>query len=244
MAPSTCVGPRARPGPARLGGTVAALTASFVLTACATAGEGGHADAVEAPPFSGVRQVALVRRDEPATRASPRRKDPLDALGESLGERGIATRVIQAGPGREHARRLETLWSGIEERIRATPPGVNRRLAVGAPDEDAARVVREIGADALALYLRLDRGPSLATGATPPSAYPPSVYPVPGDVGDPAATYRPVAALALVARDGRLAWVDWGPRDDRVDPPGPVNAAEALDEVIRLLTGEPPLEGP
>jgi hypothetical protein len=35
-------------------------------------------------------------------------------------------------------------------------------------------------------------------------------------------------------------WFDWGPRDEGVDVPGPVNAVEALDEVVRLLTGEPP----
>jgi hypothetical protein len=51
-----------------------------------------------------------------------------------------------------------------------------------------------------------------------------------------------MGAVAVVGGDGALVWFDWGPRDEQVDPPGALNAAEAVDSAVRALFGEPELD--
>lgn len=241
--PHTCTVPRARPARARSRLHPAAHSASvlLVVVACAT-GSGGPDP--EKPVFADVGKVALLRWNDRS--ADKRAKDPLDGLAESLGARGIVTRALEVGPrGPDSNAALERLWAEVEGRIRSAPPHELRGSAQPLWS-GAGKVVRELGVDAVALYLRLDRYRMLppATGATPPDFPPPSAIGAPGAQAHPLpeSRYRPVAALAVVGKEGGLVWSDWGPRDEAVDVPGPVNAAEALDEVVRLLTGDPPPE--
>lgn len=198
---------------------------------CATRGEPPPAAAA---PFPEVKSAALLRWVE---RGPERPKDALDALAASLAERGITTHVRDLGPGRSKALAdVERLYGDVESRV-WSGSGLSGRSRDGQPlGADAARTVRALGADAVALYLRFDarlpgRG---AAGPMPPFGFPPS-----GPVDRPSSgAYRPVAAIALVSRDGTLVWFDWGPRDETRDPEGPVNAAEAVDAAARLLAGE------
>jgi hypothetical protein len=92
----------------------------------------------------------------------------------------------------------------------------------------AAPVLAQVGADALAVYAR-----SPGWGAPPPSPF----LGQPLRVPSPA----PVSAIALVARDGTVVTWAWGGGSDPFGATGPVNAAEAVDAALALLT-QPPSE--
>jgi hypothetical protein len=67
--------------------------------------------------------------------------------------------------------------------------------------------------------------PPLAGAATVPVAPPPPSL--------------PLGALVLVDRSGKAAAFAWGDTDALDDPGAPLNAAEAIEQLVRALTGEP-----
>lgn len=202
---------------------VVALAALATAAACATAGE----SVAPAPPsFRQVRSLVLVRAVEDR---GPRAKDPLDGLDESLRARGFTTRIVELGfrPPPELAP-LERLFAQLEARAAA---GRQERLAAPvATQRDAGEVVARLGVDAIATYHRLDRRlPPLPPPVAPGSIFPP---PRPPERG-------PTGALALVDSAGTVATFAWGDGGSFDDPSVPVNAAEAIDHLVRALTGEP-----
>lgn len=211
--------------------------AAVALAACASAGPPAPP---AAPPFQGIRSVVLVREVEGSGRQERRPRDPLDALGDSLRDRGLATRVVEVGPGlRDELRDVERVVRDVEWRIRSSPPRAGpdgrRPEALGrAPGE----ALRGVGADAFAIYLRLE-------GRIGPRTSPPPGSPWLEPGGPGAYPPRRTAALALVDRAGALLWFDWG-GDEAAAPEDSsrvVNAAEAVDEAVRVLAGEPSPDG-
>ncbi len=198
------------------------------FTACATAGE---AVAPPPSPFRRVRSLVLVRA---ADERAQRPRDPLDALDETLRARGFTTRIVELPrkPPPELAP-LERLFGQLELRAAARRP---ERVAAptGAAGRDAAAAVAQLGVDAVATYHRLDRH---RLSDLPPPALPGSIFPPP-----PAPVERPVAGFALVDREGHVAAFAWGDAGPLEDPSVPLNAAEAIDFLVRALTGEPPEE--
>jgi len=180
------------------------------------------------PPFQGVRSVALVRWREPD---AARPKDPLDALAETLAARGYQTRIVEVGRRVPDALRpvqrlhdratteTEAAWS------RARSDRVRR---LGA---DAAEAVRGLGVDAVVLYHRTEdwRLPALSD---------PRAFPQPG-LPPRAALRRPVGAFTLVDATGAARSLAWGSPGEAIDtdPTAPINAAEAIDAVVRVLSG-------
>lgn len=211
----------------------ALLVALLAATACATPG---------APPprphsFQDVRAIALVRLvDGPG---AVRGKDPLDALRDSLAERGYDARLVEIGRGRSVPREVERLYGAVDARVAAggSPAGPGSR-AVRVSSAEAAAALGALRADAMATYhdlsLRPMLPPPMVADPFDPLAPPGALYrPQPGDV-----SYRPLGALSLVDRDGDLVWVDWG-TPALADPEAPTNAAEAIDALLRILAGEP-----
>jgi hypothetical protein len=209
-----------------------ALVALAAATACATAGE---SPAAQPPPsFRAVHSLALVRTLD--GRAG-RPKDPLDGLDESLRARGYQTRVVELGPGRKpELAAVEKLFGLLELRA-----AVGRSERLGTPPyADAGRAagaaVEALGVDAVATYHRLDRrhsGPApTADPGLPGQMFPP---PAPPSTG-------PIGALALVDRSGHVATFPWGEPSALEDPSVPMNAAEAIDFLVRSLAGEAPPE--
>ena len=197
--------------------------------ACATTGE---AVAPPPPSFRQVSSLVLVRSADERTR---RPRDPLDALDETLRARGFRTRVVDLArkPPPELAP-LERLFAQLEARAGASRP---ERVAtpVGTAGKDAAAAVAQLGVDAVASYHRLElrRPPDLPPPALPGTIFPPA----------PAAPLqRPLGALAIVDREGHVATFAWGDAGPLEDPGVPLNAAEAIDMLVRALTGEPPDE--
>jgi hypothetical protein len=92
----------------------------------------------------------------------------------------------------------------------------------------------QLRVDAIATYHRLDR--RYVGGLPPPAAAPGTIFPP----AAPAGGERPVGALVLVDRLGRVAVFGWGDSGSFDDPTVPLNAAEAIDHLLRALTGEPP----
>jgi hypothetical protein len=92
--------------------------------------------------------------------------------------------------------------------------------------DGAAAALAPLGADAAVLLYRFDRLPTMAAPPPLPGATPyPATAPRVG---------RGVAALALVDRAGAVLWLEWGGAAAD-DPRAPVNAAEAVDTVLRVL---------
>jgi hypothetical protein len=203
-----------------------AVAALGLAVACAGAGE---SVAPDPSPFRGVRSLALVRSAEDRGR---RPKDPLDALRESLEARGFTTRTVELGdhPPAELAA-VERLFAQLE--LRAAT-GRQERLAhpVSSLGRDARAAVAGLGVDAVASYHRLDR---TRPQALPPATAPGTLFPAPAPAPD-----RPTGALVLVDREGRAATFAWGDSGAFDDPAVPLNAAEAIELLVRALAGDPP----
>ena len=93
----------------------------------------------------------------------------------------------------------------------------------------------ELGVDAVATYHRLEGRRALGSAPSQPlmpgSALPgPQVVPARG----------PLGALVVVDRQGHVAVFPWGETTPLDDPSVPVNAAEAIDLVLRTLAGQAP----
>jgi len=212
-----------------------AAAALATLAACATTGE----PVAPAPPpsFAEVKTLLLVRS---SLGRAGRARDPLDGLDESLRAHGYQTRIVELGskPPKEQVQ-LERLFVQLEARA-----GVPRGDRFGArtyseAGRQAAETVVALGVDAVASYHRLDGRTSLATvPVQPPVAGTGSMYPT-----APHALVGPMGALALVDRSGHMATFPWGEPDDGLADPGvPLNAAEAIDLLVRTLSGVPPDE--
>jgi hypothetical protein len=212
----------------------AGLAAFAAALACATLGE--HAPPSSPPPsFRTVRSLVLVRSvDDRAGRP----KDPLDGLDESLRARGYTTRVVELGPRRKpELAKLEELFGALELRA-GTPRGERFGAApAGEVGRSAGEVVTGLGVDALATYHRYDAWRTL-----PPSAAMPAFTGTPSSAQ--AMPHRPPqGAFTIVDRDGHVAVFPWGEPGALVEPgaieSGAINAAEAIDQLVRTLTGDP-----
>jgi hypothetical protein len=196
---------------------------------CATLSEPAPAGP---PAFVGVRKIALVRV-KPG-RDAPRGKDALDALGESLSARGFeVTRVEIVGRPAPDQRGVDRLYARLDGSIASAHPRPRyaRRLeAVGA---DAGEIVRSLGVDAVAMYHRYDDRLLMPLQEPPPGA----LFPARPEIMPPG-TGRPAAALSLVDREGNATWFGWGVPNAELDPTQPVNAADAIDMLLRTLRGE------
>jgi hypothetical protein len=201
------------------------------LAACATVGE---SSAPAAPPsFREVRSLVLVRA---AYERVGRGRDPLDGLDESLRARGYATRVVELGASGKPAQpALERLFLQLESRAGAprgerfgTLPFAEAGAATGA-------VVIDLGVDAVATYHRLEGRRPLGSVASEPML-PGSALPGPQVVPE----RGPLGAIVVVDRRGHVATFPWGATSALDDPSVPVNAAEAIDLVLRTLAGQAP----
>ncbi len=205
-----------------------ALPLALGVAACATAES--SATAPGPPPFEGVRSVALVRFLEGP--GGQRAKDALDALGESLAQRGYQTRVVEIGARSREVAGLERLFDRIQARM-STGAGRDRLgRGTGRGEEDAAGVLAALGVDAAAMVHRFDMPPPppLVSPFRPPTG---SVFDQPGPEWK---QYRPIGALSLVNRAGHVVWFEWG-TPPSVDPGVPANAAEAVDAALAVLSG-------
>ncbi len=201
--------------------------AALAAAACATAG--GRAPQPAEPSFRAVRSLVLVRT--PEDRAG-RPKDPLDGLDESLRARGYATRIVMLGPGRKpELAGLEALFVRLET-LAATRRGDRFGPAPAWEAGTAAgEVVAALGVDAVASYHRLE-GRTFLSAPAPPTFG--------GALGAPPLPPRAAqGAFALVDRAGHVALFPWGESAGTAEPDGALNAAEAIDLVLRALTGEP-----
>jgi hypothetical protein len=198
------------------------------LAACATVGE----STAPAPPpsFRAVKSLVLVRS---AYDRAGRGKDPLDGLDESLRAHGYTTRVVElGGSGKPNQPALERLFLQLETRA-GSPRGERfGTLPYGDAGPAAGAVVADLGADAVATYHRLEGRRPLGAAAQP--IMPGSVLPGPQVVPE----RGPLGALVVVDRQGHLAVFPWGETTSLDDPSVPVNAAEAIDLVLRTLAGQ------
>lgn len=212
--------------------------ALLLAASCATAGAPAPQDTRDTRSFQDIRKIALVRWvDDPGVVHG---KDPLDALRESLAERGYDVRLVEIGRGRNAARDVERLYMRVDGRIeaRSRPDRMGSRVVHLGPG-DAAAALGALGTDAMATYHRFTGLPMLlpppARDPLDPLSGPGTLYPPQAD----AIPYQPLGALSLVDRDGDLVWFDWGspaPADADV----PANAAEAVDALLRVLAGQAP----
>jgi hypothetical protein len=196
---------------------------------CATVGEPAPAGP---PPFAGVKRIALVRAR--ADRGGARPKDVLDALAESLAARGYEVSRKELGPSPPaELRGLERLYARVDGLVASAAPRPRYGRRVEPAGADAAEVMRALGVDAVAMYHRFDDRLLLPPPDAPIGG---SLFPsrpeVPG-------TGRPVGALSLVDASGNATWFAWGAPGADLDPSQPVNAAEAIDMLLRALGGEP-----
>ncbi len=197
--------------------------------ACVTTGE----RAPQAPPasFRAVRSLVLVR--SPYDRAG-RPKDPLDGLDESLRARGYTTRIVELGTERKpELQPLAELFGRLELRA-GTPRGERFGAATsGEIGASAGEVVAGLGVDAVASYHRLERSrfmpPPAATAPAFPGTYSGQTQPMPPRSAQ--------GALAIVDRQGHFAVFPWGEPAGLGDSEA-INAAEAIDQLLRSLTGE------
>jgi hypothetical protein len=202
---------------------VGAAAALVALAACATAAGPAVAPAAT---FREVRSLLLVREVGEAREGRPR--DPLDGLDETLRARGFTTRVVELGRGAAPGQAaLARLFRDLELRAAASRA---ERIATPVRDagRDVAATVGDLGVDAVATYHRLERPRSRSA---PPPAFPgalPSAPPPPA----------PLGALVLVDRAGALATFAWGDGGALEEPGVPLNAAEAIEQLVRALTGE------
>lgn len=205
---------------------------AVVLGACASVPAGPPPPPPE-QSFRGVKGVALLRRVAwrgPAPGpGETRRRDPLDVLQAALVARGLTTVSVEL-PERppEELGAVDQLARRVEWGVQDAHPG-SGAPAVSSVGAEAAPVLLQLRADALAVYVR-------APGwAAPPPA--PSFY---GQPLSMAPSPSPASAIALVARDGTVVTFTWGGGMDPLGDAGPVNAAEAVDAALALLA--PPAE--
>lgn len=197
---------------------------------CATLGEPAPAGP---PAFTGVRKIALVRVK--AGRDAQQGRDALDALAESLSARGFeVVRVDIAGRPTPDQRSVERLYARLDRSIASAHPRPRYARRVEAAGDDAGAIVRSLGVDAVAMYHRYDDRLFMPLQDPPPGA----LFPQRPEVMPPG-TGRPAAAFSLVDADGNATWFGWGAPDAQFDPTQPVNAADAIDMVLRALRGEP-----
>lgn len=204
----------------------------LVLGACATAG-----DAAVAPPpppsFREVRSLVLVRMADDRT-GHP--KDPLDGLDESLRARGYRTRVVSLGAGKQPGlAALDRLYLDLEARAGAARVDRFGTTPYSTLGRGAADTVAALGVDAVASYHRLEGRRLLPRSDA--TTLPGTLLPGPSQP-----VYGPTGAIALVDRAGHVATFAWGETSALDDPEVPVNAAEAIDLVVRVLAGEPAAE--
>jgi hypothetical protein len=204
----------------------AALALALALSAACAAVEGRPP--AGPPPFAQVKAIALVRRaDHPG---AARAKDPLDALQESLAARGYATRVVEVGGGADGAlRNVEALHARLGGRV----TGSERAGHVARLGPEVGETVAALGVDALVVYHRVE-GFLLPPLPEPRTAWGPP-FATPSRVRAPG---RPAGALSLVDRTGTAAWFAWGASGDELEPSLALNAAEAIDALLRALEGE------
>jgi hypothetical protein len=208
----------------------AGFAAFAAVLACATVGE---LPAPAPPPsFRAVRSLVLVRRAE--DRGS-RPKDALDGLDETLRARGYTTRVVEVGgQGKPELARLHQLFESLEFRA-GSPRGERFGVSpAGNAGASAGEVVAELGVDAVASYHRLEGRRFLSPSAAAPVF--PGTYSTPTQAPTP---WYAQGAFVIVDRSGRLAMFPWGESSGHGDSEGAINAAEAIDQVVRSLTGEP-----
>lgn len=180
------------------------------------------------PSFREVRSLVLVRRAE---HRPGQQKDPLDGLADSLRARGYRTRVVEL-TGKDPAQAgLSRLFDDLELRADASRGERFGRRPYSELGRRAADAVAALGVDAVASYHHLE-GRRMQR---PEAAY------LPGTLlpGPPVETPRgPTGALAIVDRAGHVATFAWGETTALDDPEVPWNAAEAIDLVVRALSGE------
>jgi hypothetical protein len=202
----------------------------LALGACASA------DTFVTPPppsFREIRSLVLVRM---AGDRAGRQKDPLDGLEESLRAHGYKTRVVELSGKRSEQPALTRLFEDLELRAGAAQGERFGTKPYSTLGRGAADTVAALGVDAVASYHRLEGRSSLPRSET--TTLPGTVLP-----GPPVETPRgPRGAIALVDRAGHVATFAWGETTALEDPEVPVNAAEAIDLVVRALSGEPARE--
>jgi hypothetical protein len=202
------------------------LAALVAVLACATSSE----QARRIPPsFRAVRSLVLVRSAEGH---GGHGRDALDGLDETLRSRGYETRILELGAGANPD--LSRLYAKLEDRA-GTPRGERFGPATeGDAGSAAGTVVAQLGVDAVVTYHRLYGGPPPSRAAVPP------VFPGGWSQNPVTPTRAPQGAFAVVDREGAVAIFPWGDPSTLDDPSGAVNAAEAIDLVVRALTGEAP----
>jgi hypothetical protein len=199
------------------------------VLACATAGE--RAPQAPPPSFRAVRSLVLVRR---ADDRGSRPKDALDGLDESLRARGYTTRVVEVGgQGKSELARLHDLFDRLELRAGSPRGGSFGAGPTGDAGASAGEVVAELGVDAVASYHRLE-GRRFAP-PPPPAPVFPGTYSTQTQAPTP---WSAQGAFVIVDRSGRLAVFPWGESGQPGEPESAINAAEAIDQVVRGLTGE------
>jgi hypothetical protein len=205
------------------------LVLGVVAVAVAVAGCASSDSFVTPPPpsFREVRSLALVRTVD-GRAGHP--KDPLDGLDDSLRKRGYRTRRVELS-GKDPAQAdLARLFDDLE--LRASAPRRERSGTFSTLGRRAADTVAALGVDAVASYHRVDDRRSLP---------PPDAARLPGTVlpGPPVEARRgPRGALAVVDRTGHVAVFAWGETSALDDPEVPWNPAEAIDLLVRALSGE------
>jgi hypothetical protein len=210
-----------------MGAAVAAALAGALLAVEACAPVAAEGPPPGPSPFLAVKKVVLVRRvDDPR---APRRRDPLDALKETLDARGYETRIVEVGSGEDAALRdLEGLEDRIAARMGSRERTGGRPEALGA---EAGAAVAKLGIDAAVGYHRLQD--QLAPLLPPPA----STWGLAHGAEQPRPVRHPVGALSLVAADGTLAWFPWGGARAERDGRALINPAEAIDALVAALAG-------
>jgi hypothetical protein len=204
------------------------LASASAALACATVGEPASAGP---PPFTGVKKLALVRMR--ADRDGVRPRDVLDALAESLVARGYEVSRVEVGPNPAAALRgVERLYARIDGTIASAQPRPRFGRRVEPAGADAAEVMGALGVDALAMFHRFDDRLLMPPPDAPLSG---GFFPT---RPDQPGMRRPAGALSLVDRAGNATWFAWGAPGGELDPTQPVNAAEAIDMLLRALGGE------
>lgn len=196
------------------------------LAACATAG--GVAPAGP-PPFEGARAFALVRWVDGAEGRRP--PDPLDALAASLTQRGLSARIVEIGP-RVPASGLELERLQARAEARAVAAASRRPAYAEDLGREAGDVVRGLGVDVVVLLHRFE-APLLPPLPDPTRPADPFLR------RDPPFAAAPLGAFTLVDREGNALAIEWGRPGSDFQEGALMNAAEGVEAVLRVVSGEP-----